>query len=160
MGCGKSSTGAALAKLLNQKFIDLDDYVQESEGLYVAQLFADGQDRFREAESRCLKQILAKADEDFVLALGGGTLESESNRRLVLENTRCIYLEASLPVITERLKNSGTGRPLYSTQTAGKLYDSRLPQYRKAELTVQTDSLSPVQVAKHIAELLSTECGD
>ena len=160
MGCGKSSTGAALAKLLNRKFIDLDDYVQECEGLTVTQLFALGQERFREAESRCLRQILARADEDFVLALGGGTLESESNQRLVLEKTRCIYLEASLPIIRERLKNSGTERPLFSPETVGELYNSRIDLYRKAELTVRTDSLSAVQVAKHIAELLSVECGD
>ena len=160
MGCGKSSTGMALAKFLNQKFIDLDDYVQECEGLTVTQLFADGQERFREAESRCLRQILARADEDFVLALGGGTLESESNHRLVLEKTRCIYLETSLPVIIERLNNSGAKRPLYSPETVTELYNSRLDRYRKAGLTVRTDFLSAVQTARHIAELLSEECGD
>ena len=97
----------ALAKFLNQKFIDLDDYVQECEGLTVTQLFADGQERFREAESRCLRQILARADEDFVLALGGGTLESESNHRLVLEKTHSMDLRHQNHR-THKLGNPGT----------------------------------------------------
>ncbi|MBQ0093191.1 MAG: shikimate kinase [Bacteroidales bacterium] len=155
MGSGKSSVGAALAALMNFRFIDLDEYVREHEGLSVAELLAQGEERFRMAESVCLREILAKADENTVLALGGGTVAYGQNLQLILSSTRCVYLQASLPVIGQRLAGQTAQRPLYNPETAPQLYESRLKYYRQAEFTVDTDDLPPARVAELVSELVT-----
>lgn len=155
MGSGKSSVGAALSALLNFRFIDLDDYVQKREGQSIAQMFSWGQECFREAESRCLREILAEEDQDTVLALGGGTVAYGQNLPAVLSLTRCVYLQASIDVIKRRLSSSATLRPLYDPETVEELYKSRLKYYAQAEFTIDTDNLTPAHTANLIAELVT-----
>ena len=39
MGSGKTYTGKGLAQLLNLPFIDLDDYIEEKEGMAIKSIF-------------------------------------------------------------------------------------------------------------------------
>ena len=53
MGCGKSTIGKLLAKLLSLTFIDLDIYIQNKYRKTIAQLFAEnGEEQFRKIEQR------------------------------------------------------------------------------------------------------------
>ena len=40
MGCGKSSVGRRVAKLLERQFCDLDSYIEQQAGMTVAEIFA------------------------------------------------------------------------------------------------------------------------
>ena len=39
MGCGKSSVGRELSRLLSLPFVDLDDYIEEREGRSIRDIF-------------------------------------------------------------------------------------------------------------------------
>ena len=48
MGCGKSTVGRELAKLLNCNFIDMDIYIEEKEKMPIPEIFSNhGEPYFR-----------------------------------------------------------------------------------------------------------------
>ena len=58
MGCGKSSVGRELSRLLCCPFMDLDDVIVEREGRSIPEIFAsDGEAAFRQMELQALKDI-------------------------------------------------------------------------------------------------------
>ena len=50
MGCGKTSAGRELARLLDAGFTDLDELICSREGRSIPDIFRDGEKAFREAE--------------------------------------------------------------------------------------------------------------
>src|ERR1700761_8303690 len=83
MGAGKSTVGAILARELGWRFIDLDDVIEASSQSTVADLFTNhGEAVFREWERHAVRQI--SGHEQVVVALGGGAVEDESSRSVVL----------------------------------------------------------------------------
>ena len=58
MGCGKTSVGRRAAKLMGRKFCDLDQYIEEREGMSVKEIFAQyGEEGFREREARAVREV-------------------------------------------------------------------------------------------------------
>ena len=156
MGCGKSSTGHALAARLGARFVDLDGRIAERDGRTIPEIFAEGGEAaFRAVELETLRAVLDEADAegvDTVLALGGGTLTVPEARELVLSRTRCIWLRASLETLRARLGESDGSRPLWADAEA--LYARRAPLYAQAPLAVDTDGLSPAEVEEAVIALL------
>ena len=59
MGCGKSSVGRELSRLLCCSFMDLDDVIVETEGRSIPEIFAtDGEAVFRRMELKALQTLL------------------------------------------------------------------------------------------------------
>ena len=59
MGCGKSSVGRELSKLLCCPFMDLDTEIETRSGCTVAEIFeTSGEAEFRRLEKETLKDIL------------------------------------------------------------------------------------------------------
>ena len=83
-GVGKTTVGAALAQELGVAFVDLDDAVSSRCGEPPAALLRSrGEPAFRVLETDALGAVLAR-DEGMVLATGGGTVESEAARALLV----------------------------------------------------------------------------
>jgi len=71
MGCGKTTHGKRLAKNLNYRFIDLDQWIENRTELTVAEIFAQqGEEAFREMETEAIKAL--GKEEDVVISTGGG----------------------------------------------------------------------------------------
>ena len=86
MGAGKTTVGRALANLLGEAFIDLDDAVRELEGRGPRELIdEEGEAYFREAETRALRRVLERGKAR-VVATGGGAWTLARNRALVAEH--------------------------------------------------------------------------
>ena len=157
MGAGKSTVGAILARDLDWQFLDLDDVIEARSQLTVPQIFRDyGEADFRERERQAIEQ-LSNAGR-LVLALGGGAIEHEPTRTLLLQTPgNClIFLEAPLPELLARCSLEGKDRPLLSA--AEPLQDRlqrRLPHYRTAHITVITTGLAPQAVADRVRERLA-----
>ncbi|MBO4611044.1 MAG: AAA family ATPase [Bacteroidales bacterium] len=145
MGSGKSSTGSELAGLLGWEFIDLDRYIEGKIGRSPEQIIAqDGETRFRAMEAEALRDVVIMhqlTGENLVLALGGGTIMTTSVRRLILEDTLCVYLRTSSEKLRKRLAE-------------GRWNPERLPVYELARLTVVTDGKTPREVAEEIRPLI------
>ena len=152
MGCGKSSAGRELAGRLGARFVDLDAEIVAREGRSIPDIFREGgESAFRSAELAVLRAVLDEADAaggDTVLALGGGTLTVPEAREMVLSRTRCVWLRASLETIRERLGAADASRPLFADAEA--LFAARHEIYALAPFAVDTDGLTPAEVAGEI----------
>ena len=73
MGSGKSLIGSNLAKKIDYKFIDLDQYIEKNEACSISKIFEDSGDiYFRKIETKYLIKCLSQ-NNNIVLSLGGGT---------------------------------------------------------------------------------------
>jgi len=115
MGCGKSTVGRLLAKHLALPFIDMDDYLNETHGCSVSNLFLkNGEISFRKLEKRALNHLLASAQAS-VLSLGGGTPCYADNMHSIIKSTsHTFYLSPSISTICHRLYSETDQRPLIS----------------------------------------------
>ncbi len=152
MASGKTSVGRLLADALGCPFLDLDEVIVKKAGRSIPAIFAsDGEEGFRHMEKQALEQTVNKyAENTAVLALGGGTVTVPGAIRLLQEKTTCIYLQASLESIKERLSADATARPLADEHLAER-FAAREPLYEKAaHVTMNTDGLTPEQIADEI----------
>lgn len=115
MASGKSTIGENIAKVLNYKFIDLDNYIEKKENLSVSEIFSKkGELHFRKLEKVSLKEIVEN-ENNYVLSLGGGTpcFYEAMDWLKTKPNAKTIYLKVDLNTLTRRLLNDKT-RPLIS----------------------------------------------
>ena len=158
MGSGKTTVGEVLADFLGCPFYDLDALVVKKAGRSIPEIFADGgETAFRTLEAKVLRQAVEKyAESTAILSLGGGTLGTPASARLVAEKTTCIYLRASVDTLAARLAPEAAGRPLLRgapdlRERIAALLAGREDVYAStAHVTVDTDGLSPEQIADEI----------
>lgn len=157
MGAGKSTVGALLAARLQWNFVDADAVLEERAGSTIADIFSrHGEEEFRRLEAETIHDLLRK--DKLVLAVGGGAIETEAIRNTLLTSseTCVVFLEAPLAVMIARCEQQTEGaiRPiLQDRERLLTRFETRLPHYRKAHLTIDTASLNPESTALKIIEL-------
>jgi len=156
MAAGKTAVGEALAQLLRSPFVDLDERLRRRFGADLGEVFArHGEAAFRAAESA---ELAAAAGRDgVVVATGGGAFCRDENRRLIeAVGGVSVFLHLPWEVLRARLRNDHAGRPKYGDEAAaGRLWEERLPHYRRAALTVElAGDEPPAEVAQRIAAAL------
>lgn len=156
MGCGKSTIGKQLAKIMNRKYVDIDIYIEKKQNMTVKEIFDKyGEDFFRELEHKTSKEL--SQEKNLVIATGGGTLLFERNYSLLSKTGIIVLLDTSLSTIRYRLRND-TKRPLlqrpdkYEVMT--KLYKERIPIYRKVSDVAVKCRKPPKDSAKKILAVL------
>lgn len=139
MCSGKTTLGRALSHRLGCPFIDLDQYIEQHEGMAVKDIFATkGEEHFRKLETRALKQLLD--DEKFaVIALGGGTPCHNDNMELMEGQGTTVWLQPCPERLTARLVAGAAARPLLAGKTPQEIEEfskqamaSRQPFYSRA----------------------------
>jgi shikimate kinase len=145
MGAGKSTIGPRLAQRLGWTFIDLDDEIIRVEQRSIAEIFDSvGEARFRELERNALDTTLRQ--ENIVLALGGGAIETAANRTRIQQDdtTLMLYLAAPLEVLIERceqqqLHRKAVRRPILEKRAElTERFQRRRPLYELADWTFDT----------------------
>ena len=159
MGAGKSTVGHALSKLTGCPFYDLDSLIVEKEQRPIAEIFkTDGEEYFRNCETTILSAL--NEEKNAVYATGGGIVLREENRTLMRGTGMIIYLHSRWDTLRERLKDS-VDRPLVDPAKGWydleQLWLQRIPLYQDADLIVDTDGITPRQVAEKIVLLLKME---
>jgi shikimate kinase len=153
MGSGKSTVGPLLAARLGWRFVDVDEVIEAEAGAKIAELFSrDGEAAFRQRECEAIAKLVA--GEELVLALGGGAIETEANRAILLEGagTLLVHLEVELETTLRRCAGTEGTRPILADRAnLAARYEKRLPLYRLAHVTVKVDGL---KVEEAVSEVL------
>lgn len=109
-GSGKTTAGKALSLLTGFQFTDLDNLIEENEGIKITEIFkTKGENYFRQKETEIIKKLLNK--KEIIIATGGGTVLNPENVRLLKQTGIIFYLEANPEIIYERIKDEKK-RPL------------------------------------------------
>jgi shikimate kinase/3-dehydroquinate synthase len=141
MGAGKTTVGRALAKRLNKRFVDSDHEIEARTGASIPLIFEiEGESSFRQREAEVIRDLTAQ--QDIVLATGGGAILNPDSRALLKSRGTVIYLRASVNSILQRTSHD-KNRPLLQTADPRKrieeLAREREPYYREvAHIIVDT----------------------
>ena len=157
MGTGKSSCGKSLATRLGCAFIDLDKYIESKENMSIPEIFAaKGEAYFREKEREAVREVVQR--KGVVIATGGGTIKDEENFALLKERGVIVCLTADVDTILARTARRGE-RPMLDGQEdrrkgVEELLASRQRMYERADFTIDTSTLSPMQVTEEVFSFL------
>lgn len=148
MGSGKSTVGPLVAAKLGWRFIDVDDVIVHESGMPISQFFAQhGEPAFRQSERDAIRRLAA--EDQLVLALGGGAIEDASTRELLLAaaGTLVVHLEVTLETTLARCGTADPTRPVLADRAnLGARYERRLPLYRTAHVSIPAGELTPAEV--------------
>lgn len=152
MGAGKTSVGKVIAKKLGFEFVDVDEVIEKATGMEISEIFSKfGESRFRDIEEEMIKLITQKKRQ--VIATGGGVVLRDKNMKRLKKGGVIFCLKASENVIFERLKQT-TNRPLLQVENPEErikeLLQKRMPLYEKADFIIDTEGLTPEEVAEKI----------
>lgn len=159
-GTGKSSVGRFVAGKMGREFVDIDDYIENSAGKSIEDIFADeGEECFRRLEAEAIIDVVRS--DNMVIATGGGAVISDDNVRAMKENGFLVLLEASLDVICSRLLNDtgrGSQRPRLTEMTAGDEIRHLLVKrsglyHRSADCTIDTSLDTIEDISKNVIAL-------
>jgi shikimate kinase len=157
MGSGKSTVGRRLAQRLGMRFADADDEIERAASMTIADIFARfGEGHFRDGERRVIARLLG--GKPMVLATGGGAFINDETRALILKDSLCIWLDADIPTLVERVARRNH-RPLLKdrdpSEVLRELAAVRNPVYAEAHLRVSSASTPHEQTVRAILEALS-----
>ncbi|MCM1438960.1 MAG: shikimate kinase [Roseburia sp.] len=153
MGCGKTSVAEELEKL-GHITVDTDALIVERYG-EINKIFDErGEQYFREIEAQTVAEVAEKYN-DAVISLGGGCVLRAQNVKNLKESGKIFYLRAKCETLEERLKGDIT-RPLLRgnlKERINTVLSAREKIYAAAaDFTIDTDGLTPRQIAMAIRE--------
>ncbi|WP_428717694.1 bifunctional shikimate kinase/3-dehydroquinate synthase AroKB [Undibacterium curvum] len=163
MGSGKTTVGRALAKKLNKRFIDSDHEIEARTGVSIPVIFEiEGEASFRQREADVIRDLTAQ--DNIILATGGGAILNPESRRLLEQRGTVIYLRASIHSILQRTRND-KNRPLLRTPDPRKkleeLEAQRHPLYQEiAHVVIETGRPNVQHLVQHILDKLPSHNPD
>ena len=154
MGTGKTEVSRELARLLTMKLIDIDTEIEKSAKMSINQIFEQfGEQKFREMETEMIEKV--SCEKNVIISTGGGAVLKQENMDALKKTGRVICLMATPETILQR--TSGTsGRPLLQVEKPlekiNELFNLRKPFYEKADMMIDTENKTPLQIAEEIIE--------
>lgn len=154
MGCGKTTVGKEVARLMDREWADTDDEIVKIHG-EIKDIFSRfGEKYFRGIETQILQTLLQK--NNLVLSAGGGLVLQSENAALLKEKANIVYLRAKADTLVERLRNDLSRPLLQGTALSEKvqtLLKERAPTYESvADFTVDVDGKTAEEIAHEIVK--------
>lgn len=154
MGTGKSEVSQELSKVLGWKVIDIDTEIEKSQGMKITGIFKQfGEPRFRDIEAEMIKNL--SKNKNVIISTGGGAVLRQENMDALRENGVIICLTATPETILKRTSNNND-RPLLQVEDPLKkireLLKFRMPYYEKADIMIDTENKTPLEIAEEIIE--------
>jgi shikimate kinase len=164
---GKTSAGKELARLMGLPFIDLDLLIAEQTGKSPRELYTQGAEFFRRAETAALKTALSplrgpaapEGRYSGILAAGGGIIDNPAALELLEPHRKTtVYLDIPADSAWERISR-GELPPFLQGENPQEqhriLHTRRAEGYRAfAALNVGAEGKTPDCIAKEIRILL------
>ncbi len=165
MGSGKSTVGPILANTLGWNFYDLDHVIEKKTEQKIRAIFDEkGEEYFRKLETETLIEI--SKDNEVIISLGGGTIVSDINLKILKSHGTIIFLESSFDSIYKRLRYK-RDRPILMASNEdevkrdefinriSKIYSERKKYYEQADITVNTDKISVGETVDKITKIIN-----
>lgn len=155
-GTGKTTVGNILkTKLLNFSFVDTDAMIVKAENRSINDIFAEnGEDFFRNLETKAAEK--ASQLENTIISTGGGIVLREKNMEFLKQNGIIFYLKTTPEILVKRLQGDNS-RPLLKTEDVKLKLENMLKirgaLYEKADITIDTDNLTPEKTANEIVRI-------
>lgn len=155
-GAGKSAVGAALAKRLDVRFVEVDQEIEEATGLPLGDVFTlHGEAYYRRVEREVLTRLLAE-HTPMVLATGGSIVNDPTNYALLKARAHTVWLKATPEDHWNRVVAQGDQRPMaenpHAFEELKALIAARQKLYARADRTIETSERTIKQVVAAIAE--------
>lgn len=162
MGTGKTEVGRILSKRLGYSLIDADSEIEKEQGMTITEIFKRyGEPRFRDIEASVIERL--SGFNATIISTGGGAVLREENIKNLRRNGIIICLTASAETIFKRTCNSND-RPLLQVedplQRIKELLEFRRPYYEKADIMIDTEGKTPVEVAEEIIQKIKGRLED
>ena len=144
---GKTYWGNKIADAFSLPFTDLDDYIEQQEGLPIPEIFnRQGELGFREKETAALQKLISTGSEKMVVACGGGTPVYGNNMQLMKQAGCTVYLDINPDILLQRLKSAPDVRPLLQSSdmlvVLNDLVQVRRQYYEQADYILREEDLS------------------
>ena len=157
MASGKTHVGRELSRLTGCPMVDADDEIVLRAGKPIHRIFQEsGEAAFRDLERSVIRDLCSGSGK--IIATGGGAFIDPDNRERMLAGGLVFYLSAQPETIHRRIRGSEEPvRPLLEGKDTMDRIRSLLAQragvYARAHHTIETDLLTPEQVARQILRL-------
>lgn len=156
-GCGKSTIGVILAKVLGYQFVDSDLLIQSREGRLLHEIISkEGFQRFAQIEEEVNESITGKKQ---IIATGGSVIYGKKAMEHLRKISTIIYIKLPFSEIESRVGNiRKRGVLLKDNQDLKGLYDERCPLYEAyADITVDALNLSVEELMETIVNQLTEQ---
>lgn len=152
MGSGKTTWGKQLGELMNLKFVDLDEIIEQRTNMDINGIFeVKGESFFRKIEAVCLRELAM--EDDMIIACGGGTPCYHDNISAMNHSGITIWLNTPKNVIASRLLEEAEHRPLVRNLNPDQLnefiedkLEERMQYYGQAKIIVDTTIKTPEEL--------------
>ena len=165
-GSGKSAVGRKLAARLRLKFVDIDDLIEERQGVAISDIVkSHGWGHFRKLERGTIEEI--SKEDRIIIAPGGGAVLDSDNVDALRKNGLILWLKADRQTLLKRLnQDPGTDRrrpPLTGKGTTEELKEVmsvREPIYeRVSEIQIDTSTLDVETVVEKVLTVVKDKLG-
>lgn len=127
-GCGKTTIGKMLSQKIKMEFIDADEYIEQTEEKSISDIFKNGEEAFRDVESRIVEDLSNK--DKLVISTGGGVIKRKENMAALSKKGVIIFINRPLSKIMGDVDTET--RPLLKDgkEKLKKLYEERFELYK------------------------------
>jgi shikimate kinase len=157
-GAGKSVVGEILGSRLGMTYVGMDRKIVETAGMSIPEIVEQyGWPGFRDMESELVLKL--SACDRLIIDTGGGIIERPENIKALKGNSTIFWLKATVDTIINRIQ-ADTQRPSLIagktfTEEVEEILAKRIPKYKiAAQFEIDTDNLTPVQIADKIMDIL------
>lgn len=155
-GTGKSEVGKLLAEQLKMDLVSMDAEIVSTSGMRIPDIVEQhGWPKFRDMETEMARTLTNR--DNLAIDCGGGVIERPENIVILKRNGTIFWLQASVETIVKRIEGD-TERPSLTgaksfTDEVSEVLEVRTPKYQAAaQFTIDTDNLTPQQVADEILQ--------
>ncbi len=154
MGTGKTAVGKKLSMFLKMELIDVDTEIEKSQRMTINEIFKQfGEPGFRKIETEMIQKLSER--KDVIISTGGGAVLKQKNMDALRKQGVIICLMASPETILKRTSHN-SNRPLLKVEDPfekiKELLHFRRPFYEKADIMIDTEGKTPLQIAEEIIE--------
>lgn len=126
-GSGKTTIGSMVSKELHRDFYDIDEYIEERYGKTISEIFKNGEEYFRKAETEAVTELSKLSP--VVIATGGGVIKKEQNIEMLKQKGIIFFIDRKVSDIASDINMSI--RPLLKDgkEKLFELYEERYKLY-------------------------------